>query len=67
MKYLVEISEKAFEVQTDDYNEYLYCTLNDLDGDIFQDIDCEDIVNWTPIGSTEFIKKFTNNFLKKND
>ena len=65
MKYLVEISENP-HVQVDDDNECIYCTLNDLDGKIFEVIDCDDIVTWTPIGSTEFIDKFNKNFLKND-
>ncbi len=67
MKYIVEISEKPCDAQSDDNNDYVYCSLRDLDENIFQIIDCEDIVNWIPIGSTEFIKRFTDNFLNKND
>lgn len=66
MKYLVEISENQFQSHIDDDNEYVYCTIKDLDNDIFNIIDCDDIVNWKPIGSTEFINKYNKNFLEND-
>lgn len=66
MKYLVEISENQFQSHIDDGNEYVYCTIKDLDNDIFNIIDCDDIANWKPIGSTEFINKYNKNFLKND-
>ena len=64
MKYLVEIAEK-YGGHVDDDNEYVFCTISDLDGKIFEIIDSDDISNWTPIGSSEFKEKFNKNFGSK--
>ena len=65
MKYLVEISENSYHSHIDDNNEYVYCTLSDLDGKFSEIIDCDDITSWIPIGNPDFIDKFNTNFLKK--
>ena len=66
MKYLVEINERQYHSFIDDDNEYVYCSMTDLDGKIFEIIDSEDITSWIPIGCKEFINKFNENFLKND-
>jgi hypothetical protein len=63
MKFLIEINEKQYNSHIDEENEYVYCTLQDLDEKILETIDSDDIASWIPIGSTEFVNKFYINFL----
>lgn len=58
-KYIVEISE-VYTFQVDNnMADYYYSTIENLDEKILTMIDSDDIHSWTPIGSKEFVDKFT--------
>lgn len=58
-KYIVEISE-AYIFQVDNnMTDCCYATIEDLDEKILTMIDSDDIHYWTPIGTKEFVEKFT--------
>ena len=58
-KYIVEISE-VYSFQIDNnIADCCYATIEDLDDKILTMIDSDDIHSWTPVGSKEFVEKFT--------
>ena len=58
-KYIVEISE-VYTFQVDNnMADCCYATIEDLDEKILTMIDSDDIHSWTPVGSKEFVEKFT--------
>ena len=58
-KYIAQICE-AYGFQVDnDIADCCYATIEDLDENILTMIDSDDIHSWTPLGSKEFVEKFT--------
>jgi hypothetical protein len=57
-KYIIELSESYGSQIDDGEGEYVYASIDDLDGKILTMIDSDDIHSYTPIGSTEFVNKF---------
>lgn len=58
-KYIIEISE-VYTFQIDNnMADCCYATIDDLDNKILTMIDSDDINSWTPVGSKEFVDKFT--------
>ena len=58
-KYIIEISE-VYTFQIDNnMADCCYATIEDLDDKILTMIDYKDINSWTPVGSREFVEKFT--------
>ena len=58
-KYIIEISE-VYTFQVDNnMADCCYATIEDLDDKILTRIDSDDIHSWTPVGSREFVEKFT--------
>ncbi len=58
-KYIIEISE-VYTFQIDNnMADCCYVTIDDLDNKILTMIDSDDINSWTPVGSKEFVDKFT--------
>lgn len=63
-KYIVEISE-VYTFQVDNnMADCCYTTIEDLDNKILTMIDSDDIHSWIPIGSKEFVEKFSKLYIK---
>lgn len=58
-KYIIEISESySFQVDNN-VTDCCYASIEDLEDKILTMIDSDDIHSWTPVGSKEFVDKFT--------